>query len=147
MPARVVILRNLRTSKDKADLQHPDFKYALKLASLLHELGHVTDLEKEINFDIANRKLDLVEAEVFAHVWSLNTMAENCYRQSYQMVYDALKNAHDGTNILRMVARAVIEQHPKCEILDWQDFIEQPVTDQELLLLDNETVNVLSSGI
>ena len=40
----------------KGTLRHRELKYVLKLASLLHEIGHVQDLEQGLNFDVTARR-------------------------------------------------------------------------------------------
>jgi len=84
----IVLYKNIKTTS-----QHGKLKYVLKIASLLHEIGHVEDLEKGINFDVENAGLDIIEAEIFAHLWALERMAKSGYCQSYDVLLGGLKDA------------------------------------------------------
>jgi hypothetical protein len=77
----------------KIALQHREFKYAFKIASLLHEIGHVHDLENEINFDLSAKRLNLIEAEVFANLFCLEQLAKRCFVHSFRTVESALRDA------------------------------------------------------
>jgi hypothetical protein len=55
----------------KCKFEHREHKYHFKLIALCHELGHVEDLERGINFDVKARKVDIIEAEVYAHLFAL----------------------------------------------------------------------------
>lgn len=70
-----------------------DWKSMLQLCALLHELGHVEDIQKTINFSLAEAPtVKLLEAEAYAHTYTLyylnrigatiarNTLAEALYR-------------------------------------------------------------------
>lgn len=76
---------------------HDDWAYMLKLVSLSHELGHVMDMQMTTgsNFEFSDKlKVNLVEAEAFAHAYSLeylhkagahiarNTVASALYKAS-----------------------------------------------------------------
>lgn len=50
-----------------------DFKSMLQLCALLHELGHVEDMQKTINFSFDRvPTVKLIEAEAYAHIYTLN---------------------------------------------------------------------------
>ncbi len=50
-----------------------DWKSMLQLCALLHELGHVEDMQKTINFSFAGEPtVKLLEAEAYAHTYALN---------------------------------------------------------------------------
>ncbi len=53
-------------------------KAATKLSALFHELGHVDDFEKQINY--SERTLNLVEAEVYAHHFACRKLVEGDYK-------------------------------------------------------------------
>lgn len=45
----------------------------VQLCALLHELGHVEDMQKSINFSLSEMpSVKLVEAEAYAHTYALN---------------------------------------------------------------------------
>jgi hypothetical protein len=50
----------------------------LKLAILLHELGHVSDFEQGINY--SNQEIDLQNAEVYAHHFACRALIRGKYR-------------------------------------------------------------------
>lgn len=111
--------------RPKTKIPTLDLPYALKVTSLLHEIGHVVDAEKGTNIRAFDNALDVVEAEAFAHTYALDHLAQRCLRQSYLMLYDAMgrlcrKSGYEGE-----IARLVLDRHEKVEIPNWNDFIEQ----------------------
>ena len=80
----ILIQKAAKRSRMGADLQ-----YATKIAALTHEVGHVRDAEQNgvLHFD---DKIDIIEAEVVAHLYALEFMSGRHLRQSYDMLYDAL---------------------------------------------------------
>ena len=57
----VLIRRSVPASKP-----HREFKYMLKLVALLHELGHIHDMEQQVNFDHAAGTFDVMGASAGA---------------------------------------------------------------------------------
>ncbi len=50
-----------------------DWKSMVQLCALLHELGHVEDMQKTINFSLSEAPtVKLIEAEAYAHTYTLN---------------------------------------------------------------------------
>lgn len=126
----VVIRKSIPNSKP-----HREFKYILKLVALLHELGHVHDMEQQINFDHAAKTFDVIEAEVFAHLYSLRRMAEQNYYQCYTMLVDALKRYTTATNYLRDVATLTLERMPDYRLIDVNSVPLEPLTQADLRAL------------
>lgn len=116
----ILIRRTVKISQ-----QHREFKYAFKIASLLHEIGHVHDLEHGVNFDVATNRLSLIEAEVFAHLYCLEHLARRNLLQSFQMVEGGLKDAIPKGGYLSEVAQKVLERMPSYQLTDWQQVLDQ----------------------
>ena len=89
---QIILLKKV-VLKDVNIAPEYDFKYMLQLCALLHELGHVKDMQKAINFSFAEKPtLKLLEAEAYANTYALNylnligatvarnTLAEALYR-------------------------------------------------------------------
>lgn len=109
----------------KMSLQHREYKYALKIASLLHEVGHVHDLEQGLNFDFPTKSLSLIEAEVFAHLYCLDHLARRNLLQSFQMVKGGLEDAIPKGGYLSEVAQKVLERMPSYQLTDWEQVLDQ----------------------
>jgi hypothetical protein len=122
---------------------HREFKYGLKLIALLHELGHVYDMERQINFNHDMRKFDLIEAEVFAHLYSLRRMAERNYYHGFNMLVESLQKAVTGTDYLGEVAKLTLERMPKYKLVNINDIELGHFTPAELLALGPDGRQVL----
>jgi hypothetical protein len=117
----------------KNKFEHKEFKYVTKIAALCHEIGHVHDIENEINFDLKARTADIIEAEVFANLFALKMMAERQLNMSYRQLFDAFPIAMRNGGYLAEVCRRVLERNPQHELVDWQVVRdENPPTDEEL---------------
>lgn len=113
-------LRTLVTIRKSVPNVHPhrEHKYVFKLIALLHELGHVHDMEWQINFNSAASTFDTIEAEVFAHLYALGRMAERNYYQCYAMLIDGLKTHTEGEGYVKEVARLTLARVPHYELVD-----------------------------
>jgi hypothetical protein len=121
----IIIKRAIRTS-----FRHAHLKYALKIASLCHEIGHVQDIEQRTNFKIDPPSLDIIEAEVYAHLFALDMLAKRGLRMSYTLLADGLRDATGTDGYLGRVATAVVERMPECTFPDWQSLISAPTPDE-----------------
>ncbi|MCA9232472.1 MAG: hypothetical protein KDA57_17620 [Planctomycetales bacterium] len=97
-----------------------EYKYTLKIPALLHELGHVTDIEQGKNFDVPNKRANIIEAEVFAHLFALEQLATRCLTASYRMLYEGLEDAIPKGGYLAQVAELVLQRAPEHNPIDWQ---------------------------
>lgn len=127
----------------RGSIQHRELKYALKLASLLHEIGHVQDLERGLNFDPATRRLRVIEAEVFAHLYALEQMAKRNLLQSFNMLANGLRDAIPKGGYISDVAQKVLERLPMYELKDWQPLLQQPPTPDEIKKLGPKGVEAI----
>lgn len=127
----------------KGAFQHKEFKYALKLAALCHEIGHVDDFEKRINFDIEGRKADIIEAEVYAHLAAFEQMARKSYRLSYNTLLASLSSSKDSRGYLGEVIRRVLERLPQHEVVDWNESLDN-ISAEEYNRLKPSTRQALS---
>lgn len=91
--------------------QISDTTYAFKLAALLHELGHVTDFERQINYEATTGRLDLVGAEVFAHRYACDELLRRNCRLLLKHFLGGLERAARGdpSEYARIAARALIK--------------------------------------
>lgn len=138
----LVVIRKSVPSDDP----HREFKYAIKLTALLHELGHVLDMEQETNIQHAEKKADIIEAEVFAHLYALERMAKQNYYQSYGLLTSGLKNCLKKNDYGREVARRVFERMPQYELVDTTSISLGEPTPEELVLLGPIGRRVLCGG-
>ncbi len=77
-----------------------DVNSMLQLCALLHELGHVEDMQKEINFSFLEiPTVRLVEAEVYAHIYTLNHLKRMGAIDARNIVASALYKYKDSANI------------------------------------------------
>ena len=129
----------------KGTFQHRELKYALKLASLLHEIGHVQDLEKGLHFDVPTRRFDVIEAEVFAHLFALEQMAQRNLRQSFNTLVDGLRDTIPKGGYGGEVAQKVLERLPAYQLIDWQPVLSQQPTPEELKKLGPKGIEAIRS--
>ena len=129
----------------KGTVQHRELKYALKLASLLHEIGHVQDLERGLHFDVPTRRFDVIEAEVFAHLFALEQMAQRNLHQSFNMLADGLRDTIPKGGYGAEVAQKVLERLPAHQLIDWQPVFSQPPTPEEVAMLGPKGIEAIRS--
>lgn len=139
--AGVTIKRNPRSRH-----VYKEFLYAAKCIALCHELGHVYDYFHSINFDIPNRRANIIEAEAFANDFALTTLANRGHRQGYNMLFDALQSAVPHDDYMGSVSRLVMARHPRREIPDWSDYLAGELTSEERGILGSEGIRALQSG-
>lgn len=113
----IEVIRNPKIGK-----RHKESKYVFKLPILFHEVGHVKDFEENINFNRTTFTADLIEAEVFAHLFALN----QCYQRAYYISGDSwlasLMKHKDATDYRGEVVRRVLERFTKPALKSWQDY-------------------------
>jgi len=139
---RTVVL--IRRSIKLPHFEHREYKYALKVASLLHEIGHVEDFERGINFDLATNRLDIIEAEVFANLFCLDRLLKRNLAHSFEMVLGALQKSIPKGGYLGEVGRLVVERVPPERPKKWT--LEGTPTDEEVRMLGPEGVRAFSSN-
>jgi len=71
---QVIFLKNhVQKELDVPIELQSDWRSMVQLCALLHELGHVEDMQKSINFSLSEMpSVKLVEAEAYAHTYALN---------------------------------------------------------------------------
>lgn len=136
----ILIKRDISTT-----VQHEDLKYAVKIGALYHEIGHVDDWERGINFRGRPEKMDIIESEVYANLFAFEMLAKRNMKQSYDMLADAMEVAATRDNYLAMVARSVIARLPKHQLAEWQDVLKVPMTATERRRMGPSAVRILST--
>lgn len=82
---------------------------AMKIGALLHEIGHVDDIERGINWQYDN-KLKWVDAEVYAHHYACKRMMESNYFVPLGQYIDGVrKMKDDGDKHARLGASRFLE--------------------------------------
>ncbi len=114
----------LMPRKPRGEIKHPDTQYALKIAVLAHELGHISDAEQQLNIDPLAPRFDVVAAEAFANCYALEALAARALRQSYIMLYDAIAAQSTTEGYVGDIARLVVSEHERRAIPDWQEHWE-----------------------
>ncbi|HHK8488960.1 hypothetical protein AB6H46_22930 [Vibrio alginolyticus] len=56
------------------ETEQSEFLSILKTITLLHELGHVHDIQNSINFDHSNQSVNLIAAEAYADIFALKKL-------------------------------------------------------------------------
>lgn len=110
-------------------------KYVHKLIALLHELGHVDDIEHQVNFNHAAGTFDAIEAEVYAHLHALKRMAKRNYFQCFTMLMGAFRKHMTDSTYLGEVAKLVLERVPPYQLVDISDVPLEPLTADDLRIL------------
>jgi hypothetical protein len=108
-------------------MEHREYKYITKIVALLHELGHVHDIENQINFKINGDKadVDIIEAEVFANLFALDRLAEQHLRICYRTLLDAFRRHSKKAGYIGEVCQKVLERHTEHDLVDWEDVRRQ----------------------
>lgn len=79
-----------------------------------HELGHVLDMEKGINFNLREKTCYLVGAEVYADSYVLDTCRREKDAKRYGIWIDRLKkNLHGDDAVYSKAAKLVLDWYPE----------------------------------
>lgn len=140
MKTLILIRRSVSRTKLASDQ-----KYAFKVAALLHEIGHITDLEQGINFDVHRKRFDVVEAEVYANLYCLERLADRNLSVSFSMLYDALHDATKQPGYMAAVGMGVMERIPDYSLTEWNSFMDAPMTESEAKLIGAAGVRIMGS--
>ncbi len=127
--------------------EHKEGKYVPKIASLCHEIGHVHDIQNGINFKVMCKQVDIIEAEVFAHLFALETMAKRQLRQSFLVLENGLRKVLGAKGYLGEVARKVIDRLPEHRLVEWQAIMPTTYTKADLSILDSRGVEVMKKTL
>lgn len=140
-------VRTLVLIRQKVEIsaEHREYKYALKIIALFHELGHIHDLERRINFGVEERRLDLIEAEVYAHLYCIEHLARRNLIQSFNMLVDGLQAAIPKGGYIAEVANKVLERLPNYGLVEWQTVLSDPPTREEIERLGPEGFRAITS--
>lgn len=122
---------------------HREFRYIMKLIALLHELGHVHDMEHAINFKHALSEADIIEAEVFAHLYALEWMAKQNYCQCFLTLVDALKKHIAEHDYRGTVSKLVIERMPEYQLVDVHKVPLEPITAEDKKVLGPDGIRAI----
>lgn len=114
----VIIIR-----RSVKDFELNDWKYVIKIPTLLHELGHVHDIENGMSFDLQSKTANLVEAEAFANLYALDKLAERQLVKSYDMLAEYLRTSVGAEGWLGAMARKVIERLPEHRLIRVQEML------------------------
>lgn len=106
----------------KCQFEHREHKYHFKLIALCHELGHVDDLEKGINFDAPNRKANIIEAEVYAHLFALAEANRRALFSVADTLETSLGNYREAADYRGEVSRRVLDRYRRPERKTWQEY-------------------------
>lgn len=129
-------------------LLHQELKYGTKIVALLHEIGHVHDIENGINFCIEGDAInaDIIEAEVFANLYALEKLAERQLRQSYLLTVDAIQTHAKETGYLAEVCRRVLDRLPSHNLVDWQESLRsRQLTEADAKVLGRNGVEAIKN--
>jgi hypothetical protein len=109
----------------KCPFEHRDHKYHFKLIALCHELGHVDDLEKRINLDPEGRRADIIQAEVYAHLFALTEANSRDLIAVAVTLESSLANYKAAPDYRGEVARRVLAQYHRPDKKTWHEYTEQ----------------------
>lgn len=113
---------------------HRDGKYAFKLIALLHELGHVEDIEREANFHTTEGVADIIGAEVYAHLHALDRCNRRGLFLSADTLEDALRKYLGGADYRAQVAERVLAVYRRPERRTWGHYLDGELSADELEL-------------
>ena len=136
----IILVRDQIRSRATKDRDHA---FVFKLATLAHEIGHVDDVEKRINFDTENATMDVIEAEAYANLYGLDLLASKHIIQAYQAIRDAMVDNVEADGYLGEVARRVVPQMKDHKFTRWSEITEY-FTREDLASLPQETIEAFS---
>lgn len=101
---RTIVFMRRETGKEDTE----EMKCALKLSALFHELGHVDDFEKGINWNYP--KFRVVDAEIYAHRYACAKLIQGKHSLLLGYYLDGLNDmAKSDSEYVRKAAQAVID--------------------------------------
>ena len=102
-------------------LVHPEQKASMRIGTLYHEIGHVNDVENEINFNFESNTYNVLEAEVYANIYLLEQLSNNdlwfTYSRFREIFEEHAINAETGP--LYEISRRVLDAASPLEPRDW----------------------------
>lgn len=104
-------------------VQPNEAKYLFAISALLHEIGHVCDIENGIHFNVAAKTMASVEADVSAQLFVFEKLGERGLRQPYEIHLRTLSQEALKEGKSAEVARQVLRRLPKRRLVNWSDFL------------------------
>jgi hypothetical protein len=95
---------------EMAENRHPQFDDLVRLAVLLHELGHADDIAKGVNFNHAALEIDLPAAEAYAHAFVCRQARRNYYPLLLNLYLENVERmARSGREVDRVGAELFLQ--------------------------------------
>lgn len=131
----------------RCQFRHKELKYAVKIPVLLHEIGHVIDVEEHVNFDPTEESCRIIDAEVFANRYALEQCVRRGYRQSFLTWVSSWRGYADAEDYRGEVARRTLDGAPsERDIEDWNSLLSQEMTADEWNMIGEAGRRTLCDG-
>ncbi|SFJ38537.1 hypothetical protein [Planctomicrobium piriforme] len=105
----VILIPSLKSSRAYSK----EVLYVSRIAVLLHELGHAFDFDQQINFSPLDRIYNVVESEVFAHLYAMNELNRWHSSQVWNFYLCMLSGLKGGGKDAEEILRRVEAQTPE----------------------------------
>jgi hypothetical protein len=115
----------IRISKVVGGVRHKEYKYLFKIPVLLHEIGHVQDVEQKVNFDIEKKTCSIIEAEVYANLYAFDQCVQRNYPMSYDDWVEKWEACKECGDYRGEVARQTLDRLPAEQPIRWQNLIDE----------------------
>ena len=109
--------------------QEDDLAYAIKALMLLHEYGHANDILEGRNYHHDTRKLDIIEAEIYAHTFVLEQCRQRGYRQALKYYLQNIEEQETAPKeYRRVVSKEFRARNNMDEIAAWinENYLSDP---------------------
>ena len=122
----IVFLRervSLSPASDEGDAEHAkEISFAIRVLILLHEVGHAEDISRGINFDHVQRRMDRINAEVYAHSFVCKHTRRRNYRLALDYYLDDLEEKRQAnTEYVRLAAEAFFVSTDVRSLRQWTE--------------------------
>jgi hypothetical protein len=107
--AVVLISRKVQFGCESTEEQ----RYAFKCLLLLHEFGHIDDMEKGINFDCKARTIRLMESEVYAELFMIDMLLKRNLTVAYRLKMRFMEKQLAQPGYITDVAKLTLARMPK----------------------------------
>lgn len=115
----------------RGESKNEDVAWAIRTLMLLHEFGHADDILKGKNFDHASRTLDIVEAEIYAHLFAAKVAQKRGYREGLSYYISNFQEyAKSDSELLKEVAAGLLSCKEYRSMRQWvkKDPLQDPTS-------------------
>jgi hypothetical protein len=116
----VFVRKSVRHSAIATADQQSEVDYGIRLAVLLHELGHADDISKSTNFNHVESRVDRTAAELYAHNFLIGHAKRLNYRLMLEYYLDSLEEQAASTEqAVQIAAKTALDLNDVVALRKW----------------------------